>query len=60
MYLVLIKLLVIILVKKLIARMGTAETNIINTNKKVYDNSEQIKLIQNGYEYDYKLAAKAI
>lgn len=40
--------------------MGTAETNIINTNKKVYDNSEQIKLIQNGYEYDYKLAAKAI
>lgn len=46
--------------EKLIARMGTAETNIINTNKKVYDNSEQIKLIQNGYEYDYKLAAKAI
>ena len=34
--------------------MGTAETNIINTNKKVYDNLEQIKLIQNGYEYDYK------
>lgn len=40
--------------EKLIARMGTAETNIINIDKKVYDNSEQIKLIQNGYEYDYK------
>ena len=40
--------------EKLITRMGTAETNIININKKVYDNSEQIKLIQNGYEDDYK------